>query len=161
MRKNIHKKAIINAIKECGGIISLTADKLGITRKALYERIKSNSEIKEALEDVKNRTGDAAENIILNAITTGVVYRKQNVTVGKGKNKKIEVQIVPIELQPKDQVKTAQWYAERILKDRGYTTRQEHTGINEEPLVPKQDLTKLNKEELEQLYALNLKIKGQ
>lgn len=160
MRKNIHKKTIINAIKECGGIISLTADKLGITRKALYERIKKDDDIKEALEDVKNRTGDAAENIILNAITTGVVYRKQNVTKGKGKNKTVEVQIVPIELAPKDQVKTAQWYAERILKDRGYTTRQEHVGKNDEPIIPNIDLSSLSREELETYYALSSKIKS-
>ena len=134
MRKNIHRDTIINAIKECGGIISLTADKLGITRKALYERIEKSKQIKDALDEVRNRTGDAAENVILNAITTGVVYRQKTVTKGKGKNKTTETVVVPIPLLPKDQVKTAQWYAERILKGRGYTTRQEHTGKDGEEL---------------------------
>lgn len=134
MRKNIHRDTIINAIKECGGIISLTADKLGITRKALYERIQKSKQIEDALDEVRNRTGDAAENVILNAITTGVVYRQKTVTKGRGKNKTTSVVIVPVELSPKDQVKTAQWYAERKLKDRGFTTRQEHTGKDGEEL---------------------------
>lgn len=32
----------------------------------------------------------------------------------------------------------ARWYASTKLKDRGYTTRQEHTGANGGPLLPQQ-----------------------
>lgn len=127
-KKYISKKAIIDAITECGGVISLVANKLGCSRKNIYDRVNNDEDIKAALEDIVNRTGDAAENIILNAMTTGVVYRPV-------KNEKSgETEMKPFYIEVKDQVKAAQWYAERKLKNRGYTTRHEHTGKDGEEL---------------------------
>lgn len=120
-KKNISKRRLINSIRKNGGVISLVANELGCSRKNVYDRIKSNAEIQEVLDDVINRTGDAVENIILNAMTTGVVYRP--VVDDNGESK-----MMAFKIEAKDQVKTAQWYAERKLKDRGYTTRVEQTG---------------------------------
>ena len=120
-KKYISKRKIVNAIRKNGGVISLVANELGCSRQNVYDRIKSDKEIEDVLDDVINRTGDAVENIILNAMTTGVVYRPVKQEDGEAK-------MVAFNLDITEQVKTAKWYAERKLKDRGYTTRVEQTG---------------------------------
>lgn len=156
-KKNITIGQIKDAITKCGGVISLVSNELGCGRKNVYDRIEKTPKLKEHLLEVKERTNDVAENIVINAMTMGVVYRQREIKKGKDKGKKV---VVPVEIFANEQIKTAKWYLERKGKDRGYNTRHEVVGANDEPLVPKQDLSNLNKEELETLYALNLKVKG-
>ena len=126
-KKNISKRKLVNAIRKNGGVISLVANELGCSRQNVYDRIKADKEVSDVLDDVINRTGDAVENIILNAMTTGVVYRPVKQEDG-------EARMVAFNLDVTEQVKTAKWYAERKLKDRGYTTRVEQTGKDGEEL---------------------------
>lgn len=86
------------ALKESAGIYSLAADKLGVSRQTVWQRVNKSEELQEWIADIEARILDAAEGVIVQAIT---------------KNRS---------------EKTAKWYLQMKGKSRGYVTRQELTG---------------------------------
>lgn len=54
-------KKIMDAIDKANGVISVVADHLGVTRKAIYDKINKNDKLKEWLYHVRERTIDFAE----------------------------------------------------------------------------------------------------
>lgn len=52
---------VAEALRECGGIVSLAARKLGCSRKTVYCHIKAHPEVAEAQEDGDETVTDLAE----------------------------------------------------------------------------------------------------
>jgi len=70
MAKVTHKK-LMSAIKDSGGIISVIADRLNVTRKTVYDNLENDKEAKEFLQAECETVLDTAENVILEAIKDG------------------------------------------------------------------------------------------
>ena len=62
------KKAIIEALRACGGWQSQAAKKLNITQGALSQRISGNPEIRQALDEIKEQYLDLAESKLMAAV---------------------------------------------------------------------------------------------
>lgn len=57
----INKKKFLNALKDSGGVITSIANRLEVTRKAVYEYIERNPELRKFVEDEKEKILDMAE----------------------------------------------------------------------------------------------------
>lgn len=101
--KKITKVKYLKALKRSGGIKQEIAQRLGVTRKAVYDFLNKYPDMAEALQDEKDTLLDVTENLIIESIV----------------NKK--------------NVRDAKWWLERQGKGRGFSTRQEITGKEGEP----------------------------
>ena len=64
----ITRKKFSNAIKDSSGIISIIANRLNVSRQAVYDYLENDDEAREVLEAEKDKTLDIAENVIINAL---------------------------------------------------------------------------------------------
>ena len=70
-------KEIIHAIRESRGLVAVAARKLGVGRQTIYDRLERSSEVKEALDEAREFTGDVAEAKLYNAIEEGEPWAVQ------------------------------------------------------------------------------------
>jgi len=59
------------AIKKAGGFISIAARTLGVTRQAIWKRVKKSARLKEAIDDIEEKYLDLAESELVKAIDGG------------------------------------------------------------------------------------------
>jgi hypothetical protein len=75
---NIKKEAMINALVEALGIVTMACKKVGIARKTHYEWYKSDPKYKEAVDDVLEIALDFAESMLHKQIqdkdTTATIF---------------------------------------------------------------------------------------
>ena len=62
---------IIAALQRAKGLVGLAADELQCDRKTIYNHIKKSAAVRDALESVRGRNLDIAENKLLEAIEQG------------------------------------------------------------------------------------------
>ena len=67
----ISEKRILNAMKKSGGIISVIAQRLGCSRRTIYDRVEKSKKIKDALMQAKEELIDVAESKLANKIEEG------------------------------------------------------------------------------------------
>ncbi len=67
----VTKAQIKQALRKSGGIISQAAQKLGIARESLWERIQNHSDLKKVQEEAREAVTDMAESVIVKAIADG------------------------------------------------------------------------------------------
>jgi uncharacterized protein YwgA len=65
---------IVDAVTEARGMVSVAARKLGISRRTIYNRMKSSGEIAAAVEDSREFTTDVAELKLFQAIEKGEAW---------------------------------------------------------------------------------------
>jgi len=59
------------AVMEAQGLISVAARRLGVDRSAIYQAAKKHPEVKQAIEDARERTTDLAEGKLFQKINDG------------------------------------------------------------------------------------------
>lgn len=64
----LNKKKVKNAIEGSGGIISVVAQKCGVSRQAIYNYLEKHSDLKTALEQQKQMLVDKAESNLVEAV---------------------------------------------------------------------------------------------
>lgn len=62
---------VIEALRKTKGLVGLAADELKCDRKTIYNHVKKSAAVREALESVRERNLDVAENQLLAAIDRG------------------------------------------------------------------------------------------
>jgi Bacterial regulatory protein, Fis family len=67
----VSKKALIDAIKDSGGIITDIAARLGVDRKTIYNRLQADQELVDLLEEERDHCLDIAESHIRAALIKG------------------------------------------------------------------------------------------
>jgi len=67
----IKKEDYIDAIHNSRGLLTAAADALGCTRGAIYAAAQKHPEIKQAIEDARDRTTDMAESKLFQKISEG------------------------------------------------------------------------------------------
>lgn len=97
------KKAIIEAIKDSGGIMSTIARRLGVTWHTADTWVKQYNETKQALQDEREAILDLAESTLF-----------RNIKDGNSQD--------------------AKWLLSTMGKNRGYSERQEITGVDGGPI---------------------------
>lgn len=97
------KKAIIEAIKDSGGIMSTIARRLGVTWHTADTWVKQYDETKQALQDERETILDLAESTLF-----------RNIKDGNSQD--------------------AKWLLSTMGKNRGYSERQEITGVDGGPI---------------------------
>jgi transposase-like protein len=97
------KKAIIEAIKDSGGIMSTIARRLGVTWHTADSWVKQYDETKQALQDERETILDLAESTLF-----------RNIKDGNSQD--------------------AKWLLSTMGKNRGYSERQEITGVDGGPI---------------------------
>lgn len=97
------KKAIIEAIKDSGGIMSTIARRLGVTWHTADTWVKQYDETKQALQDEREAILDLAESTLF-----------KNIKDGNSQD--------------------AKWLLSTMGKNRGYSERQEITGVDGGPI---------------------------
>jgi len=97
------KKAIIEAIKDSGGIMSTIARRLGVTWHTADTWVKQYDETKQALQDEREAILDLAESTLF-----------RNIKDGNSQD--------------------AKWLLSTMGKNRGYSERQEITGVDGGPI---------------------------
>lgn len=126
--RRLTDKQIAPIIEQCGGVLSLVAQQTGYTYRNIEKRIKKSEYLQEVYNNVKERILDAADNLVVSAITTGVISRIE-------KDDQNNAKIVEQQVETNERLRTAKWYLERKGKDRGYTTRTEQTGKDGNAIV--------------------------
>lgn len=62
---------LIDAIRESGGIIQGVAGSLGVTRQAIYKRIRGDKELEDELFAAREKFIDVAESVLQKKVTDG------------------------------------------------------------------------------------------
>lgn len=75
-----------SAVKDSGGIITLIAQRLGVTRKALYEYIEKK-EFQSLINDEKESILDLAESKLLNKLNKDVDWAIKFILTTRGKHR--------------------------------------------------------------------------
>ena len=71
LKPKITKKALIDAAYSCGGIVSLVAERFGVSRVAIHKHLKQSSELQEVFEQASESLLDLAEAKHIEAIREG------------------------------------------------------------------------------------------
>lgn len=71
MAKRPRQELIIEALRVSGGVVSVAASKLTVSRQTLHDWIKNDSELKSACNQVREETLDLAEGKLLELVTKG------------------------------------------------------------------------------------------
>lgn len=103
--KNITNKALKAALRKHAGVYVLAARDLGCDRTNVSQRVGRSPELQAYVQQIEDEIGDIAVGVIVDAIVS------------------------------KKDVKTAKWYAGMKLKDRGFSTRTELSGLDGAPLA--------------------------
>ena len=104
MRKTILESNIIEALEKAGGIVSLAALSLGMSREGLTKRISKSQKLQEARDESRNTILDLAEAQLVQAVKKGdiraVMFTLRTLGKSRGwvENSKFELQLEP----PKD-----------------------------------------------------------
>lgn len=64
----------VRALLETGGILSVAAKRLGVSRQALYKRIAKNDKLRHARDEAREIGGDVAEAALFRAIKRGEAW---------------------------------------------------------------------------------------
>jgi hypothetical protein len=128
------KKVIIEALRKNGGFVSRAAESLHLTPKAIYKRIETDPEVREAWNDIKEMYLDLAESKVVSAINKGAPWAICFMLKCHGKNRGwIETQ------------------RHEVMGENGGAVKVE---------TRQMDLTKLTKDELTALHKLHAKMSG-
>lgn len=65
------KKEVIEALEATRGLVSLAAERLGVTQQAIFKRLNTDPEIAEAARVVRERQTDLTEAKLFQAINNG------------------------------------------------------------------------------------------
>lgn len=106
------------ALKSSAGIQSVAAEKLGTTRANISQRISSSTELQDWLVEIDQAILDGAEAVIVTSM----------------QEKRPDAPTKPTA----EALRTAKWWAERKGKDRGFSTRQQLTDGDDQPLAAAQ-----------------------
>jgi hypothetical protein len=111
--KGITTGKLAAALRKHGGIYALVAQELGCTRSNISQRVSRTPKLQEVCREIEEEFGDLAEGVIKSTLN----------------------ERDPATRKPTNEAKRmARWYAPLKLRDRGYVTRQEHTGKDGAPL---------------------------
>jgi predicted DNA-binding protein YlxM (UPF0122 family) len=99
----LNKKKFRESLKGSGGNITLLAERLQVTRKAVYEFINKHEDIQEELESEKWKIQETAEVMLrkkisegdMQAINTALVKHKRGREMGYGEKQEIEHSTAP------------------------------------------------------------------
>lgn len=70
-RNRLSDKKIIDTLRECNGLISVAARRLGTARTTIHRRVEKSKAVADALADCRSYLGDIAESQLIKAITEG------------------------------------------------------------------------------------------
>lgn len=118
------KKNIIQALKDCYGIVTDACRKANVPRSTYYKWLNEDPDFKAAVEDTQEEAIDFVE---------GKLFQKINgVKIGKLDDGELNVYDQP----PSDTAII--FYLKTKAKKRGYVERQEFAGVEGSPLVWKE-----------------------
>lgn len=83
----INKKNFKKACDKSGGVIQVVADRLEVTRDAIYKYLERNPEEKQTLEKARDQLIDAAEQKLMEHIESGDPWATQFTLKTLGKNR--------------------------------------------------------------------------
>jgi len=117
------KKGIVEALKECYGIVTDACRKAGVPRSTYYHWLNEDAEFKAAVEDTQEEAIDFVEGKLFQKIN-GVLVKKDEDNDGNP---------IVYDLPPSDTAII--FYLKTKAKKRGYIERQEFTGADGKPLI--------------------------
>ena len=88
----VTEKALIAALKKCGGILAFAAKEVGVTRQAVHDRVKKSAKLQKVVRDIKEETLDVGEGHIVKGVREGdkfyvnMYMQAQGKTRGYGKD---------------------------------------------------------------------------
>lgn len=103
------------ALKSSAGVPAAAAEKLGTSRQNVCQRVAKSKELQDWIEEINQTITDQAEIVVIS-----VMQEKQALAPTK---------------PTAEARRVAQWWLDRKGKDRGFSTRQEQTGKDGEPLT--------------------------
>lgn len=117
-----NKKAVIEALGECYGIVTDACKRVGISRSSFYEWMTEDKEFKKAVDEASEQAIDFVE---------GKLFQKINgITMGKHDS---DGELVVYEVPPSDTAII--FYLKTKAKKRGYIERTELTGADGQPVI--------------------------
>lgn len=116
-----NKKAVIEALQDCHGIVTDACKKTGVARSTFYQWLNEDADFKAAVEEAQEQAIDFVE---------GKLFQKINgVKIGKLDD---EGELNVYEQPPSDTAII--FYLKTKAKKRGYIERQELTGADGGPI---------------------------
>lgn len=116
-----NKKAVIEALQDCHGIVTDACKKTGVARSTFYQWLNEDADFKAAVEEAQEQAIDFVE---------GKLFQKINgVKIGKMDD---EGELNVYEQPPSDTAII--FYLKTKAKKRGYIERQELTGADGGPI---------------------------
>jgi hypothetical protein len=103
------------ALKSSAGVPAAAAERLNTTRQNVCQRIASSPELQAWIRDIDATITDQAEIVVISVM----------------QEKRADAPTKPTT----EARRVAQWWLDRKGKDRGFSTRQEHTGEDGAPLT--------------------------
>lgn len=94
MGLRLSKKSYIEAIKASRGLVTLAAEMLGVSRCAVYAATKRWPEVREALEDARERMLDFTESKLMEKVkdgdTTAIIFTLKTLGRSRGYVERME-----------------------------------------------------------------------